>query len=973
MNPHETIKKITNLVHLLLSNTKLPKDKFDKEKLSKTVRDLSALADSILEEHDCEESTECSARIKKLIAKTLLFIQANLSGKDPNKEEFAVAVKNFQTSFGDYRKWIEDRYPAQPVKSTIRSSVAAPQGLANRSAAPPPKSVQRAATQKSFRSSRDIYEEELQREMEKMTKREIEDKYHKEKEQLRRDQEELILREKEVKIMREKEALARKEQEIIREREEKIRKEAEEKLRKQMEDELLREKEVLKERIRRDTEANAKRDYEQKLAFEKAQLAQEKEIQLLRESLARKEAEEKARREAEERAKEEQERRILEEKLRIEAEEKARIESEARAQQEAARQRLLEENARQEAERRRLIEEKERLLREEKIRREAEEKARLEAEEKARQEADRVRLLEEKARILEQKAREAEEIIRIEAQRQAKLLQEKEEAERQARLAHEKAMRAEALVTKLSSVNINYVPPTPPKEEEKVRTGDDIINFDGDTDDSKLDVDVDDVLALLAGDDDVGDLDLVNSHDDEGRVGDKNDEASDDEYMDLPELEPVPPEPQQEETVQQENKFFEDDDFDEFLLEEFGPKKTEPEPEPEPELEPEPEYKPVHFSAPVEEEPIETIELNNDDDIPSTVLGGDDDDDILDSLLLEIDTNHTNISQVQNFEDDLDGYTFHDADFGNDGFVQDNDGNIETTIFSGEGDEGDELDQLEQILGSIDTVGNHVIEDIHRQNNTDALGELVDYLGIDDLNLLDEQFDPDKFDEGDEEVYDESNTTFTSSPLVDTFAPPDNPTDDSIVNTKNSSTNNSTATITSKTSTENLSSSSTKSKSGKLLSHSKPVDKEGPPNPTRPLQKETEKKTPETVRIQVVSARGIKASGNVSVVISRKSKDKEKNKEKVAKIFTTTSVKSDKPVWNELFQLNVYDPDNEVIILSLKGSGLLQSKIPGEISFPLRASMRDFDNPNFQYQWYTLTSGSTKCGELQLYLEYYAS
>ena len=44
-------------------------------------------------------------------------------------------------------------------------------------------------------------------------------------------------------------------------------------------------------------------------------------------------------------------------------------------------------------------------------------------------------------------------------------------------------------------------------------------------------------------------------------------------------------------------------------------------------------------------------------------------------------------------------------------------------------------------------------------------------------------------------------------------------------------------------------------------------------------------------------------------------------------------------------------------------------KFLGEIKFPLRGSVRDYDSPNFQYKWYPLT-GKDATGKCRIYIEF---
>jgi len=96
------------------------------------------------------------------------------------------------------------------------------------------------------------------------------------------------------------------------------------------------------------------------------------------------------------------------------------------------------------------------------------------------------------------------------------------------------------------------------------------------------------------------------------------------------------------------------------------------------------------------------------------------------------------------------------------------------------------------------------------------------------------------------------------------------------------------------------------------------------------------------------------------------------------KLFnTTTQKKTVNPKWNEKFQINVNDAESEILVIRFSsGSKPVQKgkQFLGEISFPLRGSVRDFDHPSYQFKFYPVTGKSEKgpdpTGEVKIFIQY---
>jgi len=143
------------------------------------------------------------------------------------------------------------------------------------------------------------------------------------------------------------------------------------------------------------------------------------------------------------------------------------------------------------------------------------------------------------------------------------------------------------------------------------------------------------------------------------------------------------------------------------------------------------------------------------------------------------------------------------------------------------------------------------------------------------------------------------------------------------------------------------------------------------PQPLKPVMKEEQKDCKSFVIMQVSEGRGFIPGAKIAVeIFRRKLTDKSGKRQKIC----STSVKqSDKPVWDERFQICVYNAEIEALTLSLKSVGVIKQKLPGEIVIPLSSKSRDFDSPQFAFKWFPLLSRdqSDRCGELKLYIEYF--
>jgi len=101
------------------------------------------------------------------------------------------------------------------------------------------------------------------------------------------------------------------------------------------------------------------------------------------------------------------------------------------------------------------------------------------------------------------------------------------------------------------------------------------------------------------------------------------------------------------------------------------------------------------------------------------------------------------------------------------------------------------------------------------------------------------------------------------------------------------------------------------------------------------------------------------------------------DKDNLTKLFFTGQVKkSVNPTWNERFQLNVFEAEEEVILIRFGNGKKLKGKdFLGEIQIPLRGSERSkFEHPSYVFKWFQITGKMDKCpdptGEVKLYVQY---
>lgn len=133
--------------------------------------------------------------------------------------------------------------------------------------------------------------------------------------------------------------------------------------------------------------------------------------------------------------------------------------------------------------------------------------------------------------------------------------------------------------------------------------------------------------------------------------------------------------------------------------------------------------------------------------------------------------------------------------------------------------------------------------------------------------------------------------------------------------------------------------------------------------------------------LAVVEARGLRAVGDVkktnpaACVYMR---DLLNDKDEVGRDVDRTG-QADKtvdPKWNELFQIIVTDAERETVVIRFVNAKKYDKKdtknFLGEVSFPLRGAVRDYDAPNYQYKWYNVT-GKDATGKVHIYIEYFDS
>eukprot|EP01128_Nolandella_sp_AFSM9_P000546 TRINITY_DN106_c0_g1_i1.p1 TRINITY_DN106_c0_g1~~TRINITY_DN106_c0_g1_i1.p1 ORF type:complete len:653 (-),score=230.08 TRINITY_DN106_c0_g1_i1:168-2126(-) len=153
---------------------------------------------------------------------------------------------------------------------------------------------------------------------------------------------------------------------------------------------------------------------------------------------------------------------------------------------------------------------------------------------------------------------------------------------------------------------------------------------------------------------------------------------------------------------------------------------------------------------------------------------------------------------------------------------------------------------------------------------------------------------------------------------------------------------------------------------------------EKPPAPSRPPSKE-KKETPAFIKLQIVEAKNLRGDAKKCspcvMIFRRKIMDKRAGE----CIFKTETVKkSTTPRWNELFQVNCNDPESEILSIRVVNGPKFKPKgkeYLGELNFPLRASARTFDRPNYQFKWFSLQGNKLVAaddvqGELLIFIEY---
>jgi hypothetical protein len=93
------------------------------------------------------------------------------------------------------------------------------------------------------------------------------------------------------------------------------------------------------------------------------------------------------------------------------------------------------------------------------------------------------------------------------------------------------------------------------------------------------------------------------------------------------------------------------------------------------------------------------------------------------------------------------------------------------------------------------------------------------------------------------------------------------------------------------------------------------------------------------------------------------------------KVFNTATLKkTPQPYWNELFQVDINDAECEILCVRVcSGSKFTTSsdKYFGEVQFPLRGSVRDYDAPDYQYKWYDLVNDNKEVlGKIKIFIQY---
>eukprot|EP01125_Pyxidicula_operculata_P008977 TRINITY_DN2968_c0_g1_i1.p1 TRINITY_DN2968_c0_g1~~TRINITY_DN2968_c0_g1_i1.p1 ORF type:complete len:508 (-),score=183.74 TRINITY_DN2968_c0_g1_i1:380-1903(-) len=151
-----------------------------------------------------------------------------------------------------------------------------------------------------------------------------------------------------------------------------------------------------------------------------------------------------------------------------------------------------------------------------------------------------------------------------------------------------------------------------------------------------------------------------------------------------------------------------------------------------------------------------------------------------------------------------------------------------------------------------------------------------------------------------------------------------------------------------------------------------------PPAPTKPIQKEKGPDAPVFVKVQICEAKNLRGEAAkckpTAFVFRREVMDDGKGE----KLFQTAQMKKTNcPKWNELYQINVHDAESEIVVVRFTNGTKWVNKgkeYLGEIEFPLRGAVRNFDSPNFKYQWYPIKGKGPDAkevtGEALIYIEF---
>jgi hypothetical protein len=151
---------------------------------------------------------------------------------------------------------------------------------------------------------------------------------------------------------------------------------------------------------------------------------------------------------------------------------------------------------------------------------------------------------------------------------------------------------------------------------------------------------------------------------------------------------------------------------------------------------------------------------------------------------------------------------------------------------------------------------------------------------------------------------------------------------------------------------------------------------EKPPPPTRE-KIHSESGTYNFLKLQIVECKdlkGVEKNGTPTAFIVHKDPYEKGNQGTV--LLQTETLKSNNPIYNEMFKVDVADPEKTQIIIRFSNGkkhtthGKDKAYI-GEIKIELRALVRqEFNSPNNVFKWFNITNGSEKSGEAKLFLEF---